>query len=62
MFPSPVRPEPAGVEPAASSAGADPSASAPVDPGPEYMDVDLKIIAFTIIIKAFGMNLHLLIQ
>ena len=42
MFPSPVRPEPAGVEPAASSAGADPSASAPVDPGPEHMDVDLR--------------------
>ena len=42
MFPSPVRPEPAGVEPAASSAGADPSASAPVDPGPDYMDVDLR--------------------
>ena len=32
----------AGVEPAASSAGADPSASAPADPGPEYMDVDLR--------------------
>ena len=42
MFPSPVRPEPAGVEPAASSAGAEPSASVPVDPGPEYTDVDLK--------------------
>ena len=42
MFPSPVRPEPAGMEPAASSARADPSASAPVDPGPDYMDVDLR--------------------
>ncbi len=42
MFPSPVRPEPAGVEPGASFARADPSASAAVDPGPGYMDVDLK--------------------
>ena len=42
MFPSPARPEPAGVEPAASSARADPSASAPVDRGPDAMDVDLR--------------------
>ena len=41
MFPSPARPEPAGLEPAASSAGADPSVSAPVDPGSDAMDVDL---------------------
>ena len=42
MFPSPAGPEPAGVEPAALSARADPSASAPVDPGPDAMDVDLR--------------------
>ena len=42
MFPSPAGPEPAGVEPAALSARADPSASAPVDPGTDAMDVDLR--------------------
>ena len=42
MFPSPVHPEPAGAAPAASSAGAEPSAGAPADPMSEYMDVDLR--------------------
>ena len=42
MFPSPARPDTAGVDPAVSSAGADPSARAPADPGPDYMDVDLR--------------------
>ena len=42
MFPSPARPEPAGVEPAASSAGAEPSARAPAGLESDHMGVDLR--------------------
>ena len=42
MLLSPVHPEPVGVEPAASSAGAEPSARAPADVESDQMDLDLR--------------------